>query len=46
MKPRATTDADLAYWSDYDPQPVVIGGPCGYDEEGRPMIHATEDDEC
>lgn len=27
MKPRATTDADLAYWADYDPRPVVIGGP-------------------
>lgn len=29
MKPRPTTDADLAYWTDYDPKPAVIGGPPG-----------------
>lgn len=27
MRPRETTDADLAYWVDYEPKPVVIGGP-------------------
>lgn len=27
MKPRPTTDADLAYWADQDPIPTVIGGP-------------------
>lgn len=27
MKPRPTTDTDLAYWVDYTPEPAVIGGP-------------------
>lgn len=27
MQPRPTTDADLAYWVEYDPKPQVIGGP-------------------
>lgn len=27
MRPRPTTDADLAYWVDYNPEPAVIGGP-------------------
>lgn len=27
MKPRPTTDADRAYWVDYNPVGTVIGGP-------------------